>query len=186
MDDHFSFARFWRCALQVNPFSYHGAYRGADHQLDEAAYNQALLQKCLEKGVKVVGVADHGSVASVDALRQALQPHGIVVFPGFEIASNDKTHFVCLFSEDTTAQSLERYLGHLDLLDPEERILPSRLSSTQLIEKIEQLGGFIYAAHCTHDSGLLKNRLNHVWKHPMLRAAQIPGSVEDLAGVDGD
>lgn len=26
MDDHFSFARFWRCALQVNPFSYHGAY----------------------------------------------------------------------------------------------------------------------------------------------------------------
>ena len=184
MDEHFSFARFWRCALQVNPFSYNGAYRGTDHQLDEGAYNQALLQKCLEKGIKVVGVADHGSVASVDALRQALQPHGIVVFPGFEIASNDKTHFVCLFSEDTTAQSLERYLGHLDLLDPEERILPSRLSSIQLIEKIEEMGGFIYAAHCTHDSGLLKNRLNHVWKHPMLRAAQIPYSVEDLAGEE--
>lgn len=184
MDEHFSFARFWRCALQVNPFSYNGAYRGADHKLGEGAYNQALLQKCLEKGIKVVGVADHGSVASVDALRQALQPHGIVVFPGFEIASNDKTHFVCLFSEDTTAQSLERYLGHLDLLDPEERILPSRLSSIQLIEKIEEMGGFIYAAHCTHDSGLLKNRLNHVWKHPMLRAAQIPYSVEDLAGEE--
>ena len=186
MDDHFTYARFWRCALQVNPFSYHGAYRGADHQLDEAAYNQALLQKCLELDIRVLGVADHGSVAAVDALRQALTPHGIVVFPGFEIAASDKTHFVCLFPEDTSVQSLERYLGNLELLDPQERILPSQLSSIKLIDKIEQLGGFIYAAHCTHDSGLLKNRLSHVWKHPKLRAAQIPYSIEDLAGEESD
>jgi ABC-type lipoprotein export system ATPase subunit len=186
MDDHFTYARFWRCALQVNPFSYHGAYRGADHQLDEAAYNQALLQKCLEFDIRVLGVADHGSVAAVDALRQALTPHGIVVFPGFEIAASDKTHFVCLFPEDTSVQSLERYLGNLELLDPQERILPSQLSSIKLIDKIEQLGGFIYAAHCTHDSGLLKNRLSHVWKHPKLRAAQIPYSIEDLAGEESD
>lgn len=93
MDDHFTYTRFWRCALQVNPFSYHGAYRGADHQLDEAAYNQALLQKCLELDIRVLGVADHGSVAAVDALRQALTPRGIVVFPGFEIAASEKTHF---------------------------------------------------------------------------------------------
>jgi hypothetical protein len=26
---------------------------------------------------------------------------GTIVFPGFEIAANDKTHFVCLFEEDT-------------------------------------------------------------------------------------
>ncbi|GAC1038731.1 AAA family ATPase [Pseudomonas sp. No.117] len=181
MDDHFTYARFWRCALQVNPFSYHAAYRGADHQLDESAYNQALLQKCLELDIKVVGIADHGSVEAIDALRQVLTQHGIVVFPGFEIAASDKTHFVCLFPEDTSVQSLERYLGSLELLDPHECILPSQLSSIQLIDKIEQMNGFIYAAHCTHDSGLLKNRLAHVWKHPRLRAAQIPFSVDDLA-----
>lgn len=154
--------------------------------MDEAGYNQALLQKCLELGVTVVGVADHGSVASIDALRRLLQPHGIVVFPGFEIASNDKTHYVCLFSEETTGQQLERYLGNLDLLDPADGVRPSRLSSEQLIEKVDQLGGFIYAAHCTQESGLLKNRLNHVWKLPKLRSAQIPGSIDDLAGVEGD
>ena len=113
MSDQYTYARFWRCALQVNPVGYNGTYRGADHGLDEGGYNQALLQKCLELGIKVVGLADHGSVASVDALRQVLQPHGIVVFPGFEIASNDKTHYVCLFSEETTGQQLERYLGNL-------------------------------------------------------------------------
>ncbi|QCS61945.1 ATPase [Achromobacter denitrificans] len=186
MSDQYTYARFWRCALQVNPVGYNGTYRAADHGLDEGGYNQALLQKCLELGIKVVGLADHGSVASVDALRQVLQPHGIVVFPGFEIASNDKTHYVCLFSEETTGQQLERYLGNLDLLDPTDGIRPSRLSSEQLIEKVDQLGGFIYAAHCTSDSGLLKNRLNHVWKLHKLRAAQIPGPIDDLAGVESD
>lgn len=186
MQEEYTCAKFWRCALQVNPVGYSGAYRGADHGMDEAAYNQALLQKCLEQDIAVVGLADHGSVASIDALRQVLQPHGIVVFPGFEIASNDKTHYVCLFSEETTGQQLERYLGNLDLLDPADGVRPSRLSSEQLIEKVDQLGGFIYAAHCTQESGLLKNRLNHVWKLPKLRSAQIPGSIDDLEGVEGD
>lgn len=186
MSDQYTYARFWRCALQVNPVGYNGTYRGADHGLDEGGYNQALLQKCLELGITVVGLADHGSVASVDALRQVLQPHGIVVFPGFEIASNDKTHYVCLFPEDTTVQHLDRYLGNLKLLDPADGIRPSRLSSEELIEEIDRVGGFIYGAHCTQESGLLKNRLNHVWKHPKLRAAQIPGSIDDLTSVEGD
>lgn len=186
MSIQYTSAKFWRCALQVNPVGYSGAYRGGDHGLTEADYNQAILQKCLVLEIKVVGLADHGSVASVDALRKVLQPHGIVVFPGFEIASNDKTHYVCLFPEDTTVQQLERYLGNLKLHDPSDGIRPSRMSSEELIEEIDRLGGFIYAAHCTQDSGLLKNRLNHVWKHPKLRAAQIPGSIEDLAGVESD
>lgn len=186
MSDQYTYARFWRCALQVNPVGYNQAYRGREHGMSEEQYNQALLDQCLALGIKVVGLADHGSVASVDTLRNVLTPHGIVVFPGFEIASNDKTHFVCLFAEETTSQQLERYLGRLELLDPEDGVCPSRLSSEHLIEKVDELGGFIYAAHCTGDSGVLKQKLNHVWKVPKLRAAQIPGPVEDLKGVDDD
>lgn len=104
MNNQYNYAKFWRCALQVNPVGYNGTYRGADHGLDEAGYNQALLRECIALDIAVVGLADHGSVTSVDALREALQSKGIVVFPGFEIASNDKTHYVCLFSEETTKQ----------------------------------------------------------------------------------
>lgn len=186
MNDQYTYARFWRCALQVNPVGYNEAYRSRDHGLSEETYNQALLDRCLALGIKVVGLADHGSVDSVDKLRNALKPHGIVVFPGFEIASNDKTHFVCLFAEDTTSQQMERFLGSLDLLDPADGVCPSKLSSEQLIEKVDQLGGFIYAAHCTNDSGVLKQRLNHVWQMPKLRGAQIPGPIEDLKGVEDD
>jgi ABC-type lipoprotein export system ATPase subunit len=186
MTDTYPYARFWRCALQVNPASYHGSYRGQGRGLEESAYNEALLAQCQALDVRVVGMADHGSVASIDAARAVLEPAGIVVFPGFEIASNDKVHFVCLFAEGTTTPQLDRYLGQLGALDETAGTRPSTLSAEHLVDKVGELGGFTYAAHCTSDSGLLKLRQSHVWQLPRLRAAQIPGSVDDLKGVEDD
>jgi ABC-type lipoprotein export system ATPase subunit len=188
MNDQYTFARFWRCALQVNPVGYSGTYRGAEHGLSEGDYNQALLQKCLDLDIKVVGVADHGSVASVDTLRNVLQPLGIVVFPGFEIASTEKIHMVCLFPEETTTAQLNRYLGKLDLTDPNEKVMPSSLGCLALAQIISDVGGFWYAAHMTGNNGLLRlnqdgGGLVHVWKaHALVRAGQIPGPVQDLPG----
>lgn len=186
MEKNHTFAKFWRCALQVNPSSYSAKYRGNSQTLSEDEYNNALLKKCLDLDISIIGLADHGSVTSFEKLRDLFKQYKIIIFPGFEIASNDKTHFVCLFPEDTSGQQLERYLGNLELLDPDDGVRPSQLSSEQLINKIDQLGGFIYAAHCTSECGLLKNRLNHVWKNCKLRAAQIPGSIEDTSGIEGD
>lgn len=181
------FARFWRCALQVNPFSYSEAYRGQDHGLDEDAYNQALAAKCVELDIRVVGVADHGSVDAVDKLRDALTPHGILVFPGFEIASTEKVHLVCLFPEDTTKDQLNRYLGKLHLTDVDEHVRPSDLGYIDLAKCIQELGGFSYAAHITGTNGLLRlgnkdgGGLTHVWRNCQhVRVAQIPGAVADL------
>lgn len=47
MTQQFTYASFWRCALQVNPVGYTGTYRGVDHGLDESNYNKALLQNAL-------------------------------------------------------------------------------------------------------------------------------------------
>jgi hypothetical protein len=43
----YTVARFWRCALQVNPSHYQSRYRGTAHGLDEASYNQQLLEQCI-------------------------------------------------------------------------------------------------------------------------------------------
>ncbi|MBB3003743.1 ABC-type lipoprotein export system ATPase subunit [Paraburkholderia tropica] len=181
MSDQYTYARFWRCALQVNPVGYNSAYRGNEHGMSEADYNQALLAKCQELDIKVVGLADHGSVDSVDALRNVLTPYGIVVFPGFEIASTEKIHMVCLFPEGTTKDQLNRYLGSLHLTDPEEKVRPSTLGCIQLAETIKQLGGFWYAAHATQASGILVQKSLHTWQRSdLVKAAQIPGSVDDL------
>ena len=127
-DSQHTHAQFWRCALQVNPPGYSPSYRGQDHGLGAEAYAKRLLEACQSEGVHVVGLADHGSVRDVDLIRDTLSPHGIVVFPGFEISSTEKIHMVCLFSEDTTTTELQRVLGRLDLMDPEKRVTPSGLA----------------------------------------------------------
>lgn len=184
-DEH-SFARFWRCALQVNPSKYQATYRGKAHGHDEDSYNQALLEKCLELDIRVVGIADHGSVESVDKLREVLTEKGIVVFPGFEIASTEKVHMVCLFPEDTNRDQLNRYLGRLDLTDVEDGVRPSNLGCLELAKQVHELGGFWYAAHATGKNGLLRldkdgGGLTHIWKDSRcVRVAQIPGTLSDL------
>ena len=42
MTDTYTKARFWKCALQVNPAGYID-YRGASHGLSEEQYNQELV-----------------------------------------------------------------------------------------------------------------------------------------------
>ncbi|NCC61038.1 MAG: DNA repair protein [Verrucomicrobiae bacterium] len=185
MNETYTKAQFWKCALQVNPYSYL-AYRGEVQELSEDEYNRQLLQVCEEEEVKVIGIADHGNVDGFDAMRDIMKPNGIIVFPGFELASSEKIHFVCLFSENTNTTELNRYLGNLDLLDPEDGVRPSRLSAEQILNKVEELGGICYAAHCTNDSGLLQKRMNHIWKNPLLRIIQIPGSITELKSVEDD
>jgi len=185
MSEKYTKAQFWKCALQVNPYNYI-RYRGADHDMTEEQYNSKLLNICLEEDIQVLGIADHGNVDGVNAIRKLMSQHDIIVFPGFEIASSEKVHFVCLFAEDTSTVALNRYLGNLELLDPEDGVRPSKLSAEQLLQKVDDLGGVLYAAHCTEQSGVLKQRLNHVWRNPLLKAAQIPGTLDELKGIEDD
>lgn len=175
-----TFARFWKCALQVNPEGYSRAYRGQDHGLTGQEFLDVLVGACVDNGIQVVGLADHGSVQDVDSIRDVLSANGIVVFPGFEVASTEKVHWVCLFPESTTTEALHRYLGSLELTDVEDGARPSALGGKALLEKVEELGGFAYAAHAAWPSGVLYQKANHLWKLPLLKAAQIPGGVDDL------
>ena len=184
MAEKYTKARFWKCALQVNPSGYI-AYRGDAHGMTEEEFNRELLGVCQEEGIKIIGLADHGNVDAVDAIRELMTQQGIVVFPGFEIASSEKAHFVCLFPETTTTDHLNRYLGNLGLTNPTDGVWPSNLGGNELLSKVEALGGIAYAAHCTDDSGVLFRKLHHVWQNPLLKAAQIPGALDDLKNSEG-
>ena len=179
-EQHYTFAQFWKCALQVNPHSYSANYRGKDHGTDAGTYAAALRDACRTESIQVVGLADHGSVADSEIMRKVLVDAGIVVFPGFEVATTEKVHWVCLFPEDISEQKLERYLGNLSLTNPEDGVRPSKLGGQQLLQCVEDLGGFCFAAHATLDSGLLNGKFNNLWVDARLRAAQIPGNIDDL------
>ena len=184
MSRKYTKAQFWKCALQVNPYRYI-RYRGTDHHMTEEEYNKKLLKICQEENIKVLGIADHGNVDGVNGIRELMSQHDIVVFPGFEIASSEKVHFVCLFSEETSRDDLIGFLSKLEIssADPTK---PSTLSAEKILDYVDKLGGVAYAAHCTGDNGVLKQRLNHVWKNPLLKAAQIPGTLDELKGVEDD
>lgn len=152
MTENYTYARFWKCALQVNPQGYSRAYRGEDHGLSGEDFLAALLRERKGGDIQVVGIADHGSVGAWDAIRDFLSPHGIVVFPGFEVSTTERVHRVCLFEEDTTTEQLNRYLGVPQLLDPAQGVRPSRLEGEELLRIVEkQCHGFCYAAHSTNE-----------------------------------
>ena len=87
-EQHYTYARFWKCALQVNAHRYSANYRGQDHGMDASTYADVLRVACLEEDIQVVGLADHGSVGASETVRDgAVCMPDIVVFPGFEIAT---------------------------------------------------------------------------------------------------
>lgn len=184
MTEKYTKAEFWKCALQVNPAGYI-ALRGGDHGMTEGQYNQELVRIAKENEIKVIGLADHGNVDGMDAIRAIMNEHGILVFPGFEIASTEKAHFVCLFPENISTIQLNRFLGALGLTNPADGVWPSNFGGNDLLAKVEELGGFSFSAHCTDDNGVLYRKLNHVWQNPLLKAAQIPGTLKDLANGEG-
>lgn len=182
------YANFWKCALQVNPWTYAQQYQGqgAAHGLTEDAYNTALVAGCIKSEIQVVGIADHGCVEGVEKLRQALEAKDIVVFPGFEIASTEKVHMVCLYPAGTPINTLNQHLGALGLPAGGKKTDPSTLGCLAIAEKVAKQGGFWYAAHATGASGLLRLQqdgggLTHIWCDcDKVLAAQIPADVDAI------
>lgn len=175
------YAEFVKCALQVNPYNYI-KYRGEVQTFGENEYNQEILRICKEQQIRVVGLADHGSAHSGESLRTLLSENGITVFPGFEIASSEKIHIVCLFPEDTPPRTLDRYLGQLGLINVEDGISPSDMTCKEIGRIVNtELDGFWYAAHITNDNGILKlGQMQQTWKSEHLIAAQIPSTRSNL------
>ena len=189
-DIEYKGARFYKCALQVNSCYYGKKHHSIEQNEDE--YNRQILEQCRDNDISVVGLADHGRIDSSKALREYLTHEGIIVFPGFEIASSEKIHMICLYPEKTTGGQLNQFLGQLMGANSaqlnETPIHPSSLSCQDIAEKIlSHQEGFWYAAHITGKNGLLRlsgdgDNYVHLWtKEDLVIVAQISGSVEDLS-----
>ena len=68
-------ARFYRCALQVNPFAYLVRHDKTTSFQSETEYNDAIIAACLAIGIEVIGVTDHyrakDSLNLINAARKA-------------------------------------------------------------------------------------------------------------------
>lgn len=108
-------ARFYRCALQVNPHHYAQTYRGQASQGDAPRYTQEIVDKAVKAGIEVLAITDHNNVDSVAAFRSAARNRPVHIFPGFELSSSEGVHLLCLYPPDTDENQLGRYLGEFGI-----------------------------------------------------------------------
>lgn len=173
-------ARFYRCALQVNPFAYLATHNKQTSFKTEAEYNAAIIATCLEIGVEVIGVTDHYRVDESKGLVQAARSAGLFAFSGFEAVTKDGVHFLCLFDQDKE-NDLERIIGECGIRDTSVASPTGKLDSLELLDHAKEWGSVCVAAHVAAEGGLLK-KLNgqprvHAWKSSNLLACALAGPI---------
>lgn len=181
-------AQFYKCALQVNPYSYAQQYRGQKLEFDEAGYARALVEKAVALDIKVIAVTDHNDVNGVGAICSAAEERNIVVFPGFELTAREGIHVLCLYAPTTSIQQLSRYLGEFGVRDTNQSSNPCATSFSDVLARVRDQGGVTIAAHVTQEKGLLRALQGQAgimaWRDEHLLAVQIPGAIKDLPNED--
>jgi len=175
-------ARFYRCALQVNPFAYLGRHSKQTAFQDEDSYNEAIIAACHAVAIEVIGVTDHYRVEESAGLVKAARAAGLHVFGGFEAVAKDGVHFLCLFDQDKEA-SLERLIGECGVRDASEASPTGELDSEELPTRAKEWGAACIAAHALADAGGLFKKLSgqtrvKTWTNPHLLACAIAGPVD--------
>jgi len=176
-------ARFFRCALQVNPYGYLVTYRGGASFSSEDEYNDAIVRACLEEGVEVIGVTDHYRISESKSLIEAAERAGLVVFPGFEAKTKEGVHFLCLFEPGASADTIERMIGACGIYEDDQGSPIGKHDSQELLAECTSWGAACIAAHVASAGGLLRvlqgqSRIA-AWRSEHLLAAVIPGPVSD-------
>lgn len=175
-------ARFFRCALQVNPFAYLSRHAKPTTFQSESEYNGAIVAACLKAGIEVIGVTDHYRVHESKGLVEAARSAGLFAFGGFEAVAKDGVHFLCLFDPNKD-HVLERFIGECGVHNTQTASPTGGLDSSELLAKAKDWEAICIAAHVAAEGGLLK-RLNgqprvNVWKSPDLLACALAGPVSD-------
>jgi len=177
-------ARFYRCALQVNPSHYAQTYRGKKSDLDDEEYFRGLIGKAEELGISILAVTDHNRVGGLDCAKSIGKERGIHVFPGFELSSSEGVHLLCVYAPETGEQQLGRYLGEFGIRSTTASSEPSSKTFIDILQGVRAQGGITIAAHATTDNGLLRvldgQPRIRAWRDENLYAIQIPGPVADL------
>ena len=174
-------ARFYKCALQVNPFEYLQRHQKQTKFVKEEDYNSAIIDECKRNGIEVIAVTDHYRVKSGQKLIKAAQEAGIYAFPGFEAFTKDGVHFLCLFDPKRDMDSLERVVGDCGIHDLNTNSPTGKYDSVELLEASRKWGAICIAAHVASQGGGLLVTLSgqarvNAWKSSNLLACSLPGS----------
>jgi ABC-type lipoprotein export system ATPase subunit len=177
-------ARFYLCALQVNPYSYLVRHRLPVEHPNEAAYNAALVSALVGAGIEVIAVTDHYRVKTAATLIAAAEAAGIVVFKGFEAATKDGIHLLCLFDPETSIDDVQSRIHGCGVTQDNVLSPLGDKTAEEMFQRCREWKMQCIGAHVTHKNGLLTVPTGlvkaRIWRHEDLMAVAIPGAVDTL------
>jgi len=177
-------ARFYKCALQVNPYAYLTRHAKKKNSLSEAEYNAGIVAACRDNGIEVIAVADHHNIRTAHSLIEAARAAKIHVFPGFEAGTKDGIHILCLFDPSRSIDAVDRVLGRIGIVDSEVHRPVCDCDLEQLLEYGREHGFLCIAVHAEEKNGILVHREGAArmadWRQPDLLACSIGGTVDEL------
>ncbi len=177
-------ARFFRCALQVNPHGYKEQFRGQQAAGNEVSYAKAIVDKAKENDVSVLAITNHNDAKAVTVFQETACGQGITIFPGFELSSSEGIHILCLYGPETNDENLGRFLGEFGIRQTTASANLANKPFEEVLSVVRSQGGIGIAAHVTTNKGLFKvlpgqARIN-AWRAQDLRSIQIPGAITQL------
>jgi len=177
-------ARYYRCALQVNPFEYLKRHNQKSPYQDESAYNAAIIKACQTEGIEVIAVTDHYRIKTSQNLIEAAKNAGLNVFPGFEAVTKDGVHFLCLLEISESLDLVQAKISDCGIHDEKKESPVGKYDTREFIGECRKWGAACIAAHvASEQGGLLKTLRGQAgitaWKDLNLLACSLPGPVTD-------
>jgi len=178
-------ARFYKCALQVNPYEYVVRHKKTTIFNDEESYNNAIIEACKRNNVEVIAITDHYRLSSARSLIARADAAGIIVFPGFEAATKEGVHFLCLLDPATSLDVVQARINECGIhqSDPSADSPLGKYDSGELLKESKNWNAICIAAHVCSKSGLLCTLRGtaciNVWKDEDLQACAIPGAIDE-------
>ena len=176
-------ARFYRCALQVNPYAY--VQRNTQNTAfdSEEAYNAALIHSCNENDIEVIAITDHQRCNTGQSLAEAARDAGIIVFPGAEVETKEGIHMLLLFEPDANWERCSGVLGDCGIHDQTNPPKSIKYDIHELLREAKRWDCVCIAAHVAGEKGLLKVFDNQAkataWKSEHFLACSLPGPPGD-------
>lgn len=133
------------------------AFRKADLHLhtpeslcfrDKTVTPEQIVERALAKGLDVIAITDHNTVAAVDDIVRAAENSNLSIFPGIEVSTR-QGHVVALFDPDKPRSTLEDLLDCIGI-DGKRRgdaTTSAEMGMEAVCEKIEEYNGIAIAAH---------------------------------------
>lgn len=116
-----------------------------------------IVNKALEKGLKIIAITDHNDVAFVDNVRNAARGRDLHVFPGVEITA-EGGHIIAIFDKDYPLNSLNDLLARAGI-DSEKRGKKDAIAKNveNVLVEIIKAGGIPIASHANSSNGILQH-----------------------------